>query len=335
MGTAGLVLLVVIVVVGLIFDFTNGFHDASNAIATSISTHALRPRVAIAMSAVLNVVGALVSTRVASTIGSGIVTAPQDMSGLVLVTGALLGGIGWNLVTWYYGLPSSSTHALVGGLVGAALASAGTVKWSGLVDKVIIPMIASPIIGIALGFGLMVIILWLFRRTPPARANRGFRWAQTVSAAVLSFSHGNQDAQKTMGVITLALVVSGHLSSFHVPLWVILAAGTAMGLGTYAAGWRIIRTVGRRIVHLDPPRGFAAETASAAVLLTSAYAYALPVSTTHIVTSSVMGVGASRRLSAVRWKVAYDIVAAWVLTIPAAAITAGVITLILRALIGS
>lgn len=331
MGSAGLALVVVIVVVGLIFDFTNGFHDASNAIATSVSTRALTPRIAIAMSAVLNLVGALVSTRVASTIGNGIISSPTGVHGLVLVIGALVGAIGWNLFTWFFGLPSSSTHALVGGLVGAALVSSGSVKWSGLVDKVVVPMVVSPIVGIALGFAMMLAIVWIFRRSHPGRTNRGFRIMQTVSAAVLSFSHGNQDAQKTMGVITLALVISGHLHSFQVPLWVILAAGTAMGLGTYAAGWRIMRTVGRRIVHLDPPSGFAAETASAAVLLTSAYAYALPVSTTHIVTSAVMGVGATRRLSAVRWGVAYNIVAAWFLTIPAAAAVAAIVTVILRA----
>ncbi|MGH3320331.1 MAG: inorganic phosphate transporter [Streptosporangiaceae bacterium] len=248
-----------------------------------------------------------------------------------MVFGALAGAIIWNLVTWYFGLPSSSTHALVGGLVGAALASAGTVKWIGLVEKVVVPMVASPIIGLGLGYLVMLAILWAFRGAQPGRAGRWFRRAQTVSAAALSFAHGNQDAQKTMGVITLALVASGHLASFHVPLWVVFASGAAIGLGTYAGGWRVIRTLGRRIVHLDPPRGFAVEAASAAVLLlTSAYGYALPVSTTHIVTSTVMGVGATRRLSAVRWGVAYNIVGAWLLTIPAAATVAGIITLIVR-----
>jgi PiT family inorganic phosphate transporter len=331
--TASLILVGIIVVVGLGFDFTNGFHDAANAIATSISTRALTPRVALVMSAVLNLVGALASTKVASTIGNGIIATPTGVGGLTVVLGALAGAIIWNLITWYFGLPSSSTHALIGGLVGAALASAGSVKWLGLADKVVVPMVASPLIGLCLGYLVMIGILWAFRNTAPGRTGTWFRRVQTVSAAALSFSHGNQDAQKTMGVITLALVTSGHLASFHVPLWVILASATAMGLGTYAAGWRIIRTLGRRIVHLDPPHGFAVEASSTAVLLTSAYLYALPVSTTHVVTSTVMGVGATRRLRAVRWGVAYNIVAAWLLTIPAAAVVAGIITLIIRAIV--
>ncbi|MGI8492252.1 MAG: inorganic phosphate transporter, partial [Acidimicrobiales bacterium] len=298
MRTVGLV---VLVAVALGFDFTNGFHDAANAVAVSITTKALRPLTALMMAAGLNVVGALVSTKVAATVGKGIISVPGGTKGLVIVFAALIGGIAWNLLTWRLGLPSSSTHALIGGLVGAAIGSAGTVKWHGLVDKVIVPMAVSPLIGLALGYLVMVLILWGFRRLRPALVNRGFRRAQTLSTAAMAFSHGTQDAQKTMGVITLALVTTGHLHGFRVPDWVILSAAAAMGLGTLAGGWRIIRTLGNRITTLDPPRGFAAQSAASTVLLVSAYGYAMPVSSTHIMTSAIMGVGASRRLSAVHW----------------------------------
>ncbi|HEY7138011.1 MAG TPA: inorganic phosphate transporter [Acidimicrobiia bacterium] len=316
------------------FDFTNGFHDAANAVAVSITTRALRPLVALAMAAGLNVVGALVSTKVAATVGSGIIETPSGTHGLVVVFSALIGAILWNLFTWWLGLPSSSTHALIGGLVGAALAASVTVKWSGLIDKVVIPMAASPVIGLILGYLLMVLILWIFRRTRPSTVNSGFRRGQTVSTAAMSFSHGTQDAQKTMGVITLALVTTGHLTAFDVPLWVIVAAAGAMGLGTLAGGWRVIRTLGSRITPLDSPRAFAAQTAASSVLLVSAYAYAMPVSSTHIMTSSIMGVGASRRLSAVRWSVAQRIAFAWVFTIPGAAASAWVAYLVAHAIVG-
>ncbi len=321
MRTAGLVLLIV---VSLGFDFTNGFHDAANAVAVSITTRALRPMTALGMAALLNVVGALVSTRVAATVGSGIITAPSGSHGLVIVFSALVGAILWNLLTWRLGLPSSSTHALIGGLIGAAVASASTVKWSGVVDKVIVPMLASPVIGLLLGYLVMVAILWLFRRVRPNTVNRGFRRGQTASTAAMAFSHGTQDAQKTMGIITLALVTTGHLDHFHVPLWVVLAAASAMGLGTLAGGWRVIRTLGSRITPLDPPRAFAAQTAASTVLLVSAYGYAMPVSSTHVITTSIMGAGASRRLSAVRWGVAQQVVVAWILTIPGSALAAWV-----------
>ncbi|MGH9054797.1 MAG: inorganic phosphate transporter, partial [Acidimicrobiales bacterium] len=225
-------------------------------------------------------------------------------------------------------------HALIGGLVGAALGASATVHWTGLVDKVVIPMAASPLIGLAIGYLAMLAILWLFRRIRPALVNRRFRWAQSLSTAAMSYSHGTQDAQKTMGVITLALVTTGHLHHFHVPLWVILSSAAAMGVGTLAGGWRIINTVGSRITALDPPRGFAAQTSASAVLLFSAYAYAMPVSSTHVITSSVMGVGATRRLSSVRWGVAREVVLAWVLTIPGAAISAWVAFLVLHAIFG-
>jgi phosphate/sulfate permease len=324
-ATAGLLL---IIAVALAFDYTNGFHDAANAIATSVSTRALTPRAALLLAAVMNVVGALVSTKVAATVGSGIIAPPVGTDGLVVVFSAILGAITWNLLTWYYGLPSSSSHALIGGLVGAALAASHSVKWAGVVDKVVIPMVLSPLVGFGLAYLAMVALLWVFRNAQPGKANRGFRTAQIGSAALMAFGHGTQDAQKTMGVITLALVTSGHLDSFHVPLWVVLSAAAAISLGTYSGGWRIMRTLGRRIIQLTPAHGFTAQTVASAVMLTTAYAYAVPVSTTHVITSSVMGVGATRRLSAVRWGVARSIGAAWVLTIPAAALVAAGVYLV-------
>jgi phosphate/sulfate permease len=328
------VLLVVIIVVALAFDYTNGFHDAANAIATTVSTKALTPRVALAMAAVANVIGALVSTKVAATIGGGIIDAPNGRDGMVLVLSALLGAITWNLGTWYFGLPSSSSHALIGGLVGSALAGAHTVKWSGVVDKVVIPMVVSPVIGFGLAYLLMIGLLWAFRRANATKANRGFRYAQIVSAATMAFGHGSQDAQKTMGVIALTLVVSGHLEpNAGIPLWVILAAAAAISAGTYSGGWRIMRTLGRGIIALTPVSGFAAQAVASSVMLTTSH-FGLPVSTTHIITTSVMGVGSVRRFSAVRWGVAGNIVFAWVLTIPAAALVAAVLHLALRPMLG-
>ena len=329
MRTAGLIILIV---VALGFDFTNGFHDAANAVAVAIGTRALRPLSALGMAAGLNVVGALVSTKVAKTVGAGIITTPHGNSGLVVVFAALVGAIVWNLLTWRLGLPSSSTHALIGGLVGAAIASSGAVKWHGLVNKVVVPMAASPVIGLVLGYLAMVAILWLFRWARPAGVNRRFRHAQLLSTAAMSYSHGTQDAQKTMGVITLALLITGHLGGFNVPLWVILAAAAAKGLGTVAGGWRIIRTVGSRITPLDPPGGFAAQASASAVLLVSAYGYAMPVSSTHVITSSVLGVGATKRLTSVRWGVAREVILAWVLTIPGAGLMGGLTYLVLHAL---
>ncbi|MBN9618483.1 MAG: inorganic phosphate transporter [Actinobacteria bacterium] len=326
-------LVVVIVVVALGFDFTNGFHDSANAIATSVSTRALTPRVALAMAAVMNVVGALVSTEIAKTIGKGIISPPTGREGLVLVLAALLGAIVWNLGTWYFGLPSSSSHALIGGLVGAAIAASESVQWRGIVDKVVIPMVVSPIVGFGLSYVFMIAVLWLFRRATVSKANRGFRWAQIASAATMAFGHGTQDAQKTMGVIFSALVVSGHLrSSDGIPLWVIFASALAISAGTYSGGWRIMRTLGRRIFSLTPAHGFAAQTVSSGIMLVTAH-YGLPVSTTHVISASVMGVGATRRLSAVRWGVAGNIVIAWVLTIPAAAAVAAGMWFILKPLL--
>jgi phosphate/sulfate permease len=325
--------LITIIVVALAFDYTNGFHDAANAIATTVSTKALTPRIALALAAVMNVVGALVSTKVATTIGSGIVDPPQNNEGLQMVFAALIGAITWNLVTWYFGLPSSSSQALIGGLVGSALAAAQIVKWSGLVDKVVLPMVLSPIIGLLVGYFFMLAVLWTFRKANAGKTTRGFRFAQIGSAAAMSFGHGTQDAQKTMGIITLALVTSGHLATFVVPLWVILASALAISLGTYAGGYRIMRTLGRRVIQLTPPGGFAAQTVASSILLISAYVYAVPVSTTHVITSSIMGVGATRRFSAVRWGVAGNIAVAWVLTLPASAAVAALAFVIVHAVL--
>jgi PiT family inorganic phosphate transporter len=328
------VLIVAVIVVALGFDYTNGFHDAANAIATSVSTRALTPRAALVMAAAMNLVGAFLGTGVAETIGSGIVELPETESSLVVLLAALLGAIVWNLTTWWFGLPSSSSHALIGGLVGATLASVGTVQWAGIVEKVIIPMIVSPVVGFTLAFLFMTAIMWIFRRANPGRVNRGFRIAQTFSAAAMALGHGLQDAQKTMGVITLALVVGGIQSTFEVQWWVIVLSASALAAGTYAGGWRIMRTLGRRIVHLDPPRGFVAETTASSILYTTAFVFAAPISTTQTITSAVMGVGATRRVSAVRWGVAGDIATAWVLTIPMSALVAAVCYWLLHALIG-
>ncbi|AEA25116.1 phosphate transporter [Pseudonocardia dioxanivorans CB1190] len=313
---------VVVIVVALAFDYTNGFHDAANAIATSVSTRALSPRAALIMAAVMNLAGAFLGTEVASTVGKGIISAPEGMAGLAVVLAALIGAIVWNLVTWFFGMPSSSSHALIGGLVGAALASAGTVQWSGVLEKVVIPMVVSPVVGFVLAGLVMIGILWLVKDGRPQRVTRGFRHAQTVSAAAMALGHGLQDAQKTMGVIVLALVVGGYHQGFDIPWWVILLSAGALSAGTAAGGWRIMRTLGRRIIDLDPPRGFAAEATASAVLYTTAFAFAAPISTTQTITSAILGVGATKRLSAVRWTVAGNIVVAWVLTLPMAALVA-------------
>jgi PiT family inorganic phosphate transporter len=318
-----LALVVAVIAIALIFDYTNGFHDAANAIATSVSTRALTPRVALLMAAVMNFLGAFLGTEVADTVGKGIITTPSGQHGLVIVLSALVGAITWNLITWYFGLPSSSSHALIGGLVGAGLASTSVVLWSGILDKVVIPMVLSPAIGFLGAFALMTAILWIFRRSNPGKTTRGFRLAQSLSAAAMALGHGLQDAQKTMGVIFLALLSTGHVQPGQgIPTWVKISAATAISLGTYSGGWRIMRTLGRRIIHLDPARGFASEAVAATVLYVMAIGLHAPVSTTHTITSAVMGAGATKRLSAVRWGVAKGIIAAWVLTIPAAGVVA-------------
>jgi PiT family inorganic phosphate transporter len=314
-----LAIIVAVVVVALVFDYTNGFHDAANAIATSVSTRALTPRVALAMAAIMNFVGAFLGQKVAHTV-SEVINPPEGTHGLVIVMSGLLGAIAWNLITWYFGLPSSSSQALIGGLVGAAVAAQVTVEWATVVDKVVIPMLVSPVVAFSLGFAVMLAIMWLFRRASPAKTSRGFRLAQTVSAGAMALGHGLQDAQKTMGVIFLALLAGGYVSQGDdLPLWVIFVSAAAISLGTWSGGWRIMRTLGRRIIHLDPARGFAAESVAASVLYTTAYVYEAPISTTHTITSAVMGVGATKRLSAVRWGVARSILLAWVLTFPMAA----------------
>lgn len=327
-----LALVVLVVAIALAFGYTNGFHDAANAIATSVSTRALTPRVALAMAAVFNLLGALLGEGVARTIGSGIITPESGDRGLVIVLAGLLGAIAWNLLTWWWGLPSSSSHALIGGLAGSGLAAASTVHWDVIATKVVIPMVASPLVGFGLAYLLMVGILWAFRNSVPGKTNRRFKLAQTVSAAAMALGHGLQDAQKTMGVIVLALVAGGYDDGTGIPLWVKLAAGVAIAAGTYAGGWRIMRTLGRRIIELDPARGFAAETVAASVLYTTAFAWQAPISTTYTITSAVAGVGATRRLSAVRWAVARQIVTAWVLTIPMAGLSAALLYLALRLL---
>jgi inorganic phosphate transporter, PiT family len=317
-----LAIVVAVVIIALAFDYTNGFHDAANAIATSVSTQALTPRIALLLAAVMNFAGAFLGHEVANTVGS-VITPPAGNAGLIIVIGGLVGAICWNLITWYFGLPSSSTHALIGGLVGSALAAGAAVKWDVMIDKVVIPMVLSPIVGFVLAFAVMLSILWIFRRRNPHRTNRGFRAAQTVSAAAMALGHGLQDAQKTMGVIFLALVTGGYASaSDSLPVWVIACSAGAISLGTWSGGWRVMRTLGRRIIHLDPARGFASEAVAAGVLYTTAYAFQAPISTTHVITSSVMGAGATKRFSAVRWGVARSIVVAWVLTFPAAGIAA-------------
>ncbi len=329
-----LVALVVIVIVALAFDYTNGFHDAANAIAVAVSTKALTPRVALALAAVMNLVGALLSTSVAKTVGAGIIDAPTGGGGLQIVFAALIGAITWNMITWYFGLPSSSSHALIGGLVGAALAASHSVQWMGILDKVVIPMVLAPLIGFGLGYLFMLAVLWSFRGANVSRANRGFRYAQIVSSATMALGHGLQDAQKTMGIITLALVTAGEIDTFDVPLWVVLAAALAISAGTYAGGFRIMRTLGRRIIQLTPAGGFSAQTVASGVMISTATVFAVPVSTTHITTTSIMGVGATRRLSAVRWGVAGNIVVAWVVTLPAAGAVAALAYVLTHAVAG-
>ncbi|MFC4912879.1 inorganic phosphate transporter [Actinomadura gamaensis] len=317
-------MLLLVVLVSLTFDYTNGFHDAANAIATAISTRALTPRVALLMAAVMNMVGALLGVQVAKTV-SEVITPPAGLHGLTVVAAGVIGAIAWNLITWYFGLPSSSSHALIGGVVGAGLASASSVAWAKVVDKVAIPMVISPIVGFVAAYGVMLAILWIFRRKNPSKVGRRFRIAQTLSAASLALGHGLQDAQKTMGIIVLALVTTGHSDGKGVPWWVIVACAGALSAGTYAGGWRIMRTLGRKVIEVDPPKGFAAEATASVILYLTAYIWHAPISTTHTITASIMGVGATKRLSAVRWGIAGNIVVAWVLTMPAAAIVAAVV----------
>jgi PiT family inorganic phosphate transporter len=314
-------LLVITIVVALVFDFTNGFHDTANAVATSISTRALSPRLAVGIAAIANLAGAFATTAVAKTVGKGIIDTGLANPRTVLA--AVAGAIVWNLITWWLGLPSSSSHALIGGLVGAALVQSGEkgVQWHGIAHKVAIPAVWAPTTAFVGAFVLLLAIYWVFQRLTPGVANRGFRLGQLVSGTWVAFTHGANDAQKTMGVIALALYAHGDISTFYIPTWVKIAAGVAIAGGTYAGGWRIMRTMGQRIFQMDPPTGFAAQASAGAVIYVSTR-YGYPLSTTHVVSGAVMGSGATKRLSAVRWGIAGNIVFAWVLTIPASAAVA-------------
>jgi PiT family inorganic phosphate transporter len=331
--------LVIVVALALVFDYINGFHDTANAIATSVATRALRPAVAIGMAASFNFIGAFFGTAVAKTIGSGLVDDASTTQ--AVVAAALLGAIAWNLLTWWWGLPSSSSHALIGGLIGATVIAAGTgaLKIEGILNKVVIPMVTSPIIGFSLAFVFMLSLYWIFRNQQRKPMARVFRRLQILSAGYMAFSHGTNDAQKTMGIITLALVAAGGIDNgwvsldangqANIPTWVIIAAATAISLGTAVGGWRIMRTMGHRVVELEPVHGFAAETTAATVLLGTAH-FGMPVSTTHVISSSIMGVGSSKGPRGVRWGVARNILIAWIVTIPATAVTAAVAWLIIH-----
>ena len=318
------ILLILVVVAALAFDYINGFHDTANAIATVVSTKVLSPRAAILMAAGLNFLGAFYSESVAKTIAQGLVP-PQETTQTVILAG-VVGAIVWNLITWKYGIPSSSSHALIGGLIGAAIAHAGVnvVIWKGVQQKVLVPLVGSPLLGFLIGFILMRTIHTLFAHTHPGRVSGIFRRLQIFSAAFMAFTHGANDAQKSMGIITMALVSLGVQKEPNVPLWVMVSCAVAMGLGTAAGGWRIIKTMGHRIVRLQPVHGFAAETTAATVILIATH-FKMPVSTTHTIAGSIFGVGASRRFSAVRWGVAHTMVMAWILTLPAAGLTGALI----------
>jgi PiT family inorganic phosphate transporter len=334
MPDAQTLLLVLTIAVALLFDFTNGFHDTANAIGTAVGTRAMPPRVAVAFSAVLNLVGAVVTTQllhaeVANTVGS--LVAPAGGVALSMLVAVLFGAITWNLITWRAGLPSSSSHALIGALIGMGLVVYGTgaIQWAE-VYPVVIALLTSPVAGLVLAYIVTVVLLNLFRKVRPSRANGTFRKLQIFSSGFVAFSHGANDAQKTMAIITLALFSSGELTEFEVPVWVALAAAIAIGLGTWAGGWRIIRTMGTRIIRMQPVHGFAAQTVAASVIQLATM-WGLPVSTTQVVSGSVMGAGATRRFSAVRWGVARRIVWAWVFTIPASAVLAAVAALTIEA----
>jgi PiT family inorganic phosphate transporter len=363
-----LVAVIAVIIVAMAFDYTNGFHDAANAIATSISTRALTPRAALIIAAVGNFVGTHFGAKVAKTVGDGLVVLPTGVASLGIVFAGVVGAIGWNLLTWYFGIPSSSTHALFGGLVGATLFSPiGVVQWGNIAAKVVVPMVLSPVVGFLLGAVVMFGVLWgikgltvasrrrlaarsagdagfiggsqgriaarVDRAVQPGPLNRSFRVLQTVSATAMAVGHGMQDAAKTMGIVVLALYTGGiQDSKTHIPGWVYYTSATVLALGTYAGGWRIIRTLGRRIIHLGPAEGFAAETVASSVLYYNALVLGAPISTTHTITSAIMGVGATKRLSAVRWGVAGNIVTAWILTFPGAAAIAGIVYFLVRPL---
>jgi len=329
------IILVIVVATALAFDFTNGFHDTANAIATSVSTRAMTPRFAVAMSAVLNFAGAFISLAVAATIASGIVDS--DAITTTVVFAGLIGAIAWNLATWWFGLPSSSSHALIGGVIGAAFVADGAsaIDGEGVIEKVLVPGIMAPILAFGVAGIAIVIAYAVVGRLRPGPVNRGYRHGQLLSGAMFSLAHGTNDAQKTMGIITLALIAHGDLPAdkFEVPTWVIVSSASAIAMGTYVGGWRIIRTVGSRIIKMDPAQGFSAQAAGAAVVLTASH-LGFPLSTTHTISGAVMGAGAAKRLSAVRWGLAGNIAVAWVLTLPATALIGGV-TYAMNSLFGS
>jgi PiT family inorganic phosphate transporter len=313
------VLLVIVVAVALAFDFTNGFHDTANVVATVISTRALRPRTAVALAAVLNFIGALISLKVAATVATGIIDAGHVT--LTVAFAGLIGAITWNLITWYNALPSSSSHALIGGIIGALLAAQGGegIKWHGVLSKLVLPALVAPALALLLAAVVIVVLYRLVGRRRPGPVTKAFRLGQIVSSSALSIAHGTNDAQKTMGVISVALVAHGDFSAqhFHVPTWVVISAASAIALGTYAGGWRIVRTVGSRIIKMDSAQGFSAQGAGAAVILVSSH-LGYPLSSTQVISGGVIGAGAAKRVSAVRWGVAGEIVLAWVLTLPLA-----------------
>ena len=321
--------LVVVIVLAVAFDYINGFHDTANAIATSVATRALHPRHAILMATAFNFIGAFAGTAVAKTIGAGLVD--ETTTTQAVVAAALIGAITWNLITWYLALPSSSSHALIGGLLGATIVAAGfgALKLDGIFNKVLVPMISSPVIGFTGAFLLMLVIYWIFRNAKRKPMARRFRRLQVISAGYMAFSHGSNDAQKTMGIITLALFAAGAIPTIDVPLWVIVISATAISLGTAVGGWRIMATMGHRVVDLEPVHGFAAETTAATVILGAAQ-FGAPVSTTHVISSAIMGVGSAKRASAVRWEIAGQMGMAWILTIPCTALVSCLICWLLR-----
>lgn len=325
-----LLLLIAVIAIALIFDYVNGMHDAANAIATAISTRAISPRNAVLMAGALNFVGAFIAEGVAKTMGSGLI-APDMVKDQRVILAALIGALLWNMITWWLGLPSSSSHAMVGGLIGAGVYSAGMegVLWDGVTQKVVIPGLVSPLLGLVGGFLVMVLFMWIFRRYAPSKLNRVFRKLQLFSCGYLALTHGMNDAQKAMGIITLALVTAGHQDHFEVPFWVKFACAFMIALGTSAGGWRIIKTLGGKMVKLQPINGFAVELTSSAILSSTAL-LGMPVSTTHVISSSILGVGATKRLSAVRWGVAGNILIAWVLTLPASAAMGALSLVVIR-----
>jgi PiT family inorganic phosphate transporter len=316
-----LTLLVLAIVAALAFDFTNGFHDTANAVATSVSTRALSPRAAVLVASVANLAGAFATTAVAKTVGQGIIDA--NLATTETVFAATLGAIAWNLFTWWLALPSSSSHALIGGLIGAAIAQSGMtgVEWSGVLHKVLIPALVAPVVAFVAGYLLLLAIFWIFNWASPGVVNRGFRLGQLASGTFVAFTHGANDAQKTMGVIALALFSYGAIDTFYIPTWVIIASGLTIAAGTYAGGWRIMRTLGQRLYTMEPAAGFSAQTcAGTTIYLATGLGY--PLSTTQVISGAVMGAGATKRFSAVRWGIAGNIVLAWLFTLPAAALVA-------------